>query len=206
MQTAPLTRPRSPQPDVTPRLSAPICEADLNAAVKQVHELKSRAALSMWTLGRAILDIHDRQLWKVRSRQGRPAYKSFAQFSRTELGLSKVHAFRLMAVARAFSEEQVASFGTTKLALVLQAPPEHREALLSLAKHGASTRALSLGPSSPQVAQLADLAPVRSYLTGSVTHGARTTLMVGAGLLLHLEVREESAQLRCSIRFERAAK
>ena len=110
--------------------------AKLDAAVADVQSAKARGAVAMWDLGAKIARIYDEQLFKSRlADDGKPVYKGFEAFVVAELGMSHTNAFSLMDVAKAFTSEQVAKLGTTKLSLVLKAPDESREEILGKAAH-----------------------------------------------------------------------
>lgn len=98
-------------------------ERDLNAAVARVVKLKGDTCVSMWHLGVEFTNIHTKQLWKLRTDDVKGArYKAFDQFCARELGMSHGNVFSLIDVSRNFSEAQARAFGTSKLALLLEAP------------------------------------------------------------------------------------
>jgi hypothetical protein len=118
--------------------------AELDANIRCVQTLKMKAARGIWELGDAIRFNYDRHLWKLRvSKKGVPVFKTFRQFAQAELGMSNMHAHRLMRVAAAFTREEMESVGVTKLNLLLQVPPEKRDPLVEAAKSGASRAQLS---------------------------------------------------------------
>jgi len=113
-------------------------EKDLDAAVHEVQALKAKSARGYWDLGVKIADIYDRQIWKLRSEGGKPKYRTVEAFCNAELGLSPVHAWKLMEVAKNFSSAEVEAFGTSKLGLLLQAPEKDRPAIRAAVESGAS--------------------------------------------------------------------
>ena len=127
--------------------------SDLDHAVARVRVLKTDAAASMWTLGAAIADIKSKQLWKLRSEAERniPAWKTWEAFCHHELYMTPKNANSLAEIADRFTEKQVRAFGTTKLGLILQAPPEAREQLEKAIESGATVREIE-----PQVRKLRD--------------------------------------------------
>lgn len=124
-------------------------EKDLDAAVKRVQHEKSASSSSMWRLGREIADIVDNQLWKLRKDDADNATKdksrwpSFDAFCLSELGMTPKNAHSLVDIARQFSEENVKTFGTAKLGLILTAPPADQPKLLEQAGKGASKREIA---------------------------------------------------------------
>lgn len=123
------------------RKSTKLTVDTLDKAVQDVERLKSAAAGSYWQLGRKILEVYDTQLWKLRqSEEGKARYKGFDAFCHHEFKMSPTHAYKLMDVAKKFSEKDVAQFGTTKLGLLLQAPPEDQPAIEKQVRAGASTK------------------------------------------------------------------
>lgn len=119
--------------------------AVLDKAMQDVEQLKSAAAGSYWQLGRKILEVYDAQLWKLRTTKddkGKETarYKGFEAFCHHELKMSPTHAYKLMDVAKKFTEKDVSKFGATKLGLLLQAPPEDQPKIEQKIRAGASTK------------------------------------------------------------------
>ncbi len=115
---------------------------ELNKSVESIAAAKGMAAKSHWVIGKLIAENYDKALWKLRvGHDEKPLYKSFNSFCENELKISAAHAYNLMDIARAFTEEQVTKFGPSKLGLVLQVPPEDQAKLLEQAA-GASKREL----------------------------------------------------------------
>lgn len=119
-------------------------EGQLDDAVKRVQTLKGDAAASGWSLGAAIQDIYQRGLWKLRVEKNdkgkvKPRWASFEAFCNAELAMSPTQARTLMDVSQNYTEAQVRAWGTTKLGLVLSAPPEDRPRLQARVEQGAGT-------------------------------------------------------------------
>jgi len=119
-------------------------EAQLNEAVKHVQDLKGDAAQSAHALGAAIQDIYQRGLWKLRLEttdkgKVKPRWASFEAFCNSELTMSPTNARTLMDVSQNYTADQVRLWGTTKLGLVLSAPPEDRPRLQAKIEGGAAT-------------------------------------------------------------------
>lgn len=109
----------------------------LNIKIAEVSSLKGAAAEGMWALGAKIAEIYNGQFWKARQVDGKPAYSGFNKFCDAELGMSPQNAYDLMDVARAFNSDEVRKFGTTKLGLLLKAPPEAQARLKAKIEAGA---------------------------------------------------------------------
>lgn len=120
-----------------------LTETDLDAAVTRVQRLHEDTTRGAWELAHAIKKILDFDLWKLRKNQGKVLHRTFKQFVESELKITYMQAFRLAKVADAYPKELVDKIGTTKLYLLLQAPPEKREELLDEAEKGASAAELS---------------------------------------------------------------
>lgn len=122
-------------------------EADLDASVADVHRLKGEGAMALYELGRRVAHLRDTREWKLRTvadQKGRPVPKwtSFEAFCNAELGMTPTTALRLAETSRAFTPEEVKLFGTRKLSLLLDAPPEHRDELKKKVEAGVSKKDL----------------------------------------------------------------
>lgn len=124
-----------------------VSATDLDKAVHDVEKLKGSAAESFWELGKKIVEIDEKQLWKLRvTDKGAPAYKGFDAFVTAELKMSPAHAYNAMECARGYeTAAEVRALGHTKAVLVLKAAPEDRPALAEKAKAGASKREIAKG-------------------------------------------------------------
>jgi hypothetical protein len=115
----------------------------LDEAVKNVQTLKGNMASGGWALGAAIQDIYKRGLWKLRGEVNdkgkfKARWASFEAFCNAELSMTPQHARTLMDVSSNYSEAQVRAWGTTKLGLVLSAPPEDRPRIQQRVEEGAA--------------------------------------------------------------------
>lgn len=121
-------------------------ERELDEAVKDVDRLKSDAAGSYWQLGHRIREIHDQQLWKLRTETDekgkvKPRWKTWESFCNGELSMTPKSANSAIDVSQHYSEEQVRLWGRSKLDLLLRAPPIERERILKeKVEKGASAR------------------------------------------------------------------
>jgi hypothetical protein len=142
--------------EIVPFSSTPTVytEEALDAAVEGVRRAKTRAVVSYWELGRAILSCFSGSLWKQRrDAEGSPLYKSWSQFCAAELEMSPQYAYRMMDVAATFSSEDVERFGVNKLGIMLRLSENQREKMLEEARAGMpyttlaeQVRQLSPGP------------------------------------------------------------
>tara|TARA_Y100000034_G_scaffold94428_1_gene114418 strand:- start:1511 stop:2407 length:897 start_codon:yes stop_codon:yes gene_type:complete len=116
---------------------------ELDESVTGILKLKVAVVCCYWELGRAIKENFDRELWKQRrNADGSIQHRDFKAFCRTELNMSHPHAYKLMAVASAYSRNQVEKLGTSKLHIVLKVPEAQQGKLLEAAEGGASKREL----------------------------------------------------------------
>lgn len=123
-------------------------EKDLNKAVERIAEAAVDTAIGIYNYGQELAEVHSKELWKLRlDKDGGPRHKSFDQFCRDEVKVSRQHAYRLMAVATNYTKAQLEQFGISKLHVALEVPPELRDKLLgdgSESKRELSKRAREL--------------------------------------------------------------
>ena len=120
-----------------------LTEEDLNTTVGKINELKADWLSNTWELGRWIKVVHDKVLWQLRSGDaGEVLYKSFEDWRRTELGISKPLTYGFMSTAAAFSKEQAERYGWTKLNIILQVPEKERPKLVKAVEAGATQKQL----------------------------------------------------------------
>jgi len=113
---------------------------DLDEQVGKVKTLAKDIAGNSYDLGLVIRDVHERQLWKVRVYDGKPA-KSFKDFVEKELPISRALAYRLMDIVKDFTRETFLKVGATKLGLISGIDDEEaRKAALNQAEAGKSAR------------------------------------------------------------------
>lgn len=104
---------------------------ELDNAVAAFKQKKRNAEASIWELGVEVARIHDGDLWKTRLLGPNPQYKTFKAFCGAELGISHTHAYSLIEVAKKFTREQVEQLGVSKLAIIVQLPPDKQAAALN---------------------------------------------------------------------------
>lgn len=123
--------------------TALVSAKDLDKAVAEVIKLKSEGAENFWLLGKKLLEINVDQLWKLRLKDGKNAYKGFDTFVQSELNMSPQHAYRAIDLAKEYDDvKEVRELGHSKAALILQAAPQDRKKLKAKAKAGATKKAL----------------------------------------------------------------
>jgi len=113
-----------------------ISARELDKVVEEVKKIKADGAVSYWTLGKKILEINERGLWKLRSNDdGKAAYKSFEQFVHHELNMSASYAYAAVDVAREYkTADEVRALGSkTKAMLVLKVPAQDRPKVIEQA-------------------------------------------------------------------------
>ena len=117
------------------------CETVLDQAVFELNRLKKEASSSAWAFASKLCSVYESELWKTRlNEQGNVAYRTFEQFSKTELGITRRYAQDLLKIAKRFTENEFLTIGPAKLKLVLVAPEKDQKQLLVEIKAGASKR------------------------------------------------------------------
>jgi len=95
-------------------------------------------------MGEAANRIVDEGLWKQRTNNdGVPQFRSFKQFCKEEIGMTAVHVYRAMKVAKHFTPEELTGVSGRNLRIALEVPTESRPALLERAKKGDSPAKLT---------------------------------------------------------------
>jgi hypothetical protein len=116
---------------------------DLDKAVGEVQKLRTAGVVAYWELGRKIVEINERGLWKLRvDDKGKAKFKSFEAFAHHELNMTATHAYNAMECARGYENaEAIREIGSTsKAVLLLKAAPEDREEIKDAIKAGASKK------------------------------------------------------------------
>jgi hypothetical protein len=126
---------KQPEPKTEPSEVVTVDEAaEIQKLDQQVHDvvvLVAGADATQWLLGRKIQEVEEGKAWRLRKDDhGKPAYRSFGQFCVAEFELSASQCYRLVDVAKAFTEDQVREIGTTKLTTVLKLPESDRAAFV----------------------------------------------------------------------------
>jgi hypothetical protein len=119
-------------------------ERQLDEAVARINEAKILTAVGYFQLCKEIEIVVQSQLYKARrDAEGRPKYKTFAEFAELELKMSKGHAWSMAQIPSRYSIEQVKIIGRNKCELLLTAPKEKHPELVDAALKGESTRKLT---------------------------------------------------------------
>lgn len=115
-------------------------EKELDEVIEEFRKGANDAGEALWRMGTAFRKMHD-NLWlqRIDQENGKPKYKSWNQFVKEELDVSKDFAYKRMRVVENFSREQCSKYGLDLLKALLGAPKEDHEALLQKADAGAST-------------------------------------------------------------------
>lgn len=125
--------------------------AELDAAVLRVRQADANVKGAFWDLGVALGEIERGRLYLARvGVDGKPKYATFDQFVVAETQYTARHARDFVDLARNFSREDAAKFGSTKLTPLLRLTTEEREEVLAGAE-GKSVRQIR-----SDVAQIAD--------------------------------------------------
>ncbi len=123
-------------------ISGRASETDLDARVARITVLKTAGAVALWELGNELNRMKDEGLWMLRLNElgTKQRWNSFEAFCHAELLMTPGNARELMRTSRNYTRDLVTQFGTKKLLLALQAPPEDRKRLEEQIKAGASKR------------------------------------------------------------------
>lgn len=116
--------------------SSLVTERELDEKIAKIQKLVGEGAAVYWEMGRAIKDLYDGQQWKLRTNaeDGKPKYKSWDAFCHHELHMSPPSAYSAMDVSAKYTVDQVRTFGSTKLSIIVRAPEEAQGELLDDAK------------------------------------------------------------------------
>lgn len=125
------------------KVSGGLSTRDLDKAIAEVSRLKTEGVVAYWDLGRKVLEINEKGLWKLRTDDaGKAKYKSFDAFVHHELGMSPAHAYNAIECARGYeSAEAIREIGSTsKAVLLLKAPEPARKEIAAKIKAGATKK------------------------------------------------------------------
>ncbi len=101
-------------------------------------------AMAMHTIGSAFKEIRDSASWKMRMTKGDVSrYGNFGQFCVEELGATKQHVYRAIAVAEQFTAKQVAGLSGNQIRAIQMLSKDAQGDALKAAKNGEGTSALS---------------------------------------------------------------
>ncbi len=118
---------------------------ELDKSIMAYRSVMGDGAAVYHRMGTALEPIHRLEQWKFRAdAEGKRIYKSFEQFVEAELAQSHTNAFRMIEVAKKFSEDDCRKIGFSKISLIAEAPPESRPKLLKAAeKEGVTYREMA---------------------------------------------------------------
>jgi hypothetical protein len=111
---------------------------ELDAEVAAIKEAQDRGTASLFEVGHRMLRIRSNGLHSLRlNAAGKSLYKKWDEFCQAELGMTRVHAQRIMNVVDGFQADEVNEIGVDKLAIIVGVKSgESREHLLALARAG----------------------------------------------------------------------
>jgi hypothetical protein len=114
---------------------------ELDKYVEEIRAIQQQTGRVGWQLCQAIASGARSNVWKARqTADGKVAYKTYEQFAAHELGMSKKYVQSLIRIHERFSKEMIEQAGTSKLRLLIAAPPEKQGEVLEKIKRGASKR------------------------------------------------------------------
>lgn len=111
----------------------------LDQYVLEVKAMQDRTAADGWLLAKKIAEGMEADIQKARTNdKGVPVYKTYESFAAAELGMSRKYVHGLVQIAKEFPDpgDEVKRLGTTKLRLLVTAPPEKKAELLERVKQG----------------------------------------------------------------------
>jgi hypothetical protein len=113
----------------------------LDRLITEAKALQSSSMRDYVGFGAKIAEIHDKRVWQLRTNEaGKAQYASFDAFVHHEFGITPQYATLVMKHGKAFTEEERAQLGSSKMTLLLQAPPAEREKLKKEAKEKKLTK------------------------------------------------------------------
>jgi hypothetical protein len=122
---------------VVPRKLPPQTEDHLEEVIGELQRLKRSFAENTWQIGQRVLELtretKDRPaLWRLRKEDDgvTQRYKDFKAFLRAEVGFSFRMAENCAYLAETYTEEKLSLVSTSKMEIVLNAPPKEREKLI----------------------------------------------------------------------------
>lgn len=167
----------SGRPDSTPSSSS---EALLDERLREFRGCLDKSALSYFRACELVAQLRDRH-WQQRVDAGCPRYKTFEQFAKAELGLSRQRAYEMLRVQAEGLSAVAPLIGIEAVKILASVQPENRPALIESAKAGASTRELAAAakqlrtanaetkprakPLAPEINAHPDAANIRSIIT-----------------------------------------
>lgn len=119
-------------------------EVDLNQRVAKCRQYMTEASAQCFHLGTELRAISDSNLYLLRTNDnGKQAYTNFKSFCRHEFNLGYKQAYKFMAVAEHYDEDQIRAMGVEKLNLALKVPEDVRQKILDAAEEGETMSTLS---------------------------------------------------------------
>lgn len=107
----------------------------LDRDVAEVQRLNRGMGAGVWLLAQKVAEISESQRWKLRlDDKGKVKFRTFEDFARDELKISRAYALDLQKIAVRFTRELFETIGYSKLRLVLQAPEDDQAEVLNALK------------------------------------------------------------------------
>lgn len=130
--------------DVVVSDGAVVSVSTLEECAAGIRRLQSDMWGNYYEIGLFLKKVHDADLWKLRTEDGRPVYKNFLQWAKAEVNLERTQAYKCLGVANHCTREQVEQFGHSKLGVCFapKLPPEVQEKLIEEMREGASRHQL----------------------------------------------------------------
>lgn len=114
-------------------MSSALAEIDTaDSLIAEIRRLQFEVGENLWRMGRYLARLREREDW------WKPKYERWDAFTRAELNLTGGYAYKLIDVAKNFTEKQVRECGATKLVRILPVPPEERARFIKQSRTSSS--------------------------------------------------------------------
>jgi hypothetical protein len=129
---------------IVPRENSSLVTVDtLDEAVSEFREQSQRAVTGAYGAAVVVRRISETGLWKLRTRHDEKGketaqWNNFHAFAVGELQITPRYADQLVDIANNFSEEEIRTYGPTKLKLLLNAAPADRPSIQRQIRQGAT--------------------------------------------------------------------
>lgn len=107
--------------------------SELCELLEEVRALQASVGQNLWRMGRCLARLREHESWWM------PRYGSWKAFTLAELNITGGYAYKLIDVAKNFTEKQVRDCGATKLVRILPVPAEHRGQFLREARYASAS-------------------------------------------------------------------
>lgn len=130
--------------DVVVRDGQVVDASALDECTSGILKLTADMAGNYYDIGVRLKRVHDDQLWRLREKAGRAAYKTFREWAKAEIGLAHTQIYKCLSIVEHATKEDFVKFGVSKLGICYNPhlPPHVRDALAEDMRAGASKHTL----------------------------------------------------------------